>query len=157
MLHWVQIKSCRVFFKFGCWTKKSIIFTALPEKQYQTVLFWLSFSHHGKGLINPKKRVVVQYNTKTIPGGFLTRLGNPIPCLLSQWPKVDCGRYHFSAVIERISQHSSAKTATRPRGSLRWWSPRGVNGESSPALRMGRQPSDACTRKPIAASWTPII
>lgn len=56
MLHWVQIKSCGVFFKFGCWTKKSIIFTALPEEQYQTVLFWLSFSHHGKGLINPKKK-----------------------------------------------------------------------------------------------------
>lgn len=52
---------------------------------------------------------MVQYNTKTIPEGFLTKLWNSIPCLLSQCPKVDCGHYHSSAAIESVSWHSSAK------------------------------------------------
>lgn len=44
------------FFKFSYWIKKSIIFTAPPEKLHQTVLFCLNFSHHGKSLVNPKKK-----------------------------------------------------------------------------------------------------
>lgn len=99
---------------------KTIIFAALPEKQYWAVLFWLNFSNHGKALINPKN-IVVQYNTKTIPEGFLTRLWNSTPCLLSQCPEVACRCYQFSAAIERISWHSSAKMA-QVRGGLWCWS-----------------------------------
>lgn len=150
MLHLVQIKSCGVL-KFGSSTKKTIIFTVLSEKQYQTVHFWLNFSNHGKFLINPKN-VVVHYNTKTIPGGFLTRLWNSTPCLLSQCPEVDCGCYQFSAAIERISWHSSAKMATCLRGGLCWRSCQvwGSNGERKPVLRVGRLPSDVRARKLIA-------